>query len=235
MKAFVKPASLLSATLSLSAGSAHAAVLAATDFDGRTASGPTASNLNWTLNGLDDPGSITNDTANLFDGSTITQNNFTPGTNVGNNNSSWIADVAVTVADGFVVTLEDVTFNAVSINGGQALNVNRRNDYRVSLISPSNVTLETIDMADVVSGTTATPQQPQVTIDFADVLLALPGTYTLRIQAGDFLGANETGNHTGLDNLSINGTASPAVVPEPASVVLLAAGGLLLVGRRRRA
>ena len=211
------------------AGMGHAAVLASTTFDGRTATGQTASNLNWTLNGLDDPGSLTNDTANLFNTTTIVQNNFTPGVNVGNTNSSWIVNVSLTVSTGYTVTLEDVTFNAVSINGGQALNVNRRNDYRVSLIDPGMTTLQTLDAIDMVSGTSASPNQPQVTIDFADVVLGA-GTYTLRIQAGDFLGGNETGNHTGLDNLSINGTA---VIPEPSAALLGTLGGLLLLRRRR--
>jgi len=214
----------------LAGSSADAAVIAATDFDGRTATGKTASDLNWTLDGLEDPGDITNDTADLFDTTTIVQNNFTPGVNVGNGNTTWIADVSITVATGYDVILEDVTFNAVSVNGGQALNVDRRNDYIVSLIDPGNNPLETITVPDVVSGSSASPNQPLVTIDFADVALGA-GTYILRIEAGDKsgVGANETGNHTGIDNLSINGT-----VPEPTTLALAGLGLMGIIARRRR-
>lgn len=220
-------------TIALFAASAQAAVLAMTDFDGRTANGPTASDLNWTLNGLEDPGTITNDKANLFDTSTLVQNNFTPGVNVGNGNTTWIADVSITVAADYDVTIEDVTFNAVSVNSGNALNVNRKNDYIVSLIAPDASTVETITVADVLSGTTTTPAQPLVTIDFVDVDLGA-GTYTLRIEAGDKpgVGANETGNHTGIDNLSVNGTATP--IPEPATLALIGLGSMLMFRRRRR-
>lgn len=207
------------------AASTQAGVLASTDFDGRTATGPTASNLNWTLNGLNDPGTITNDTANLFDGSTVTQNNFTPGTNTGNNNSSWIATMTFEVAAGFTVTVEDVTFNGISINGGQALNVPRKNDFTVTLLDPSLAEIDSVTIADTTADATT---QPLITFDLADTVLGA-GTYTLQIRGGDFTGANETGNHTGIDNLSINGTA----VPEPTSLALLGLGGLLIARRRR--
>jgi len=153
--------------------------------------------------------------------------------NTGNGNTTWIADVSITVATDYDVTLEDVTFNAVSINGGQALNVDRRNDYIVSLIAPDNSPLETITVPDVLSGTAASPNQPLVTIDFADVALGA-GTYTLRIEAGDKtgVGANETGNHTGIDNLSINGTAT--LTPEPTSLALAGLGLLSVITRRRK-
>ena len=37
---------------------AHAAVIASTTFDGQTATGNTASDLGWVLNGIDDPGNM---------------------------------------------------------------------------------------------------------------------------------------------------------------------------------
>lgn len=218
---------------SAAVGSANAAVLASTDFD---ASSNVASNvktgLNWTLNGLVDPGDMTalNAASNpqtIFNGSALTQDNFTPGLNVGNGNTFWTTDINITVAAGFIVTLEDITFNGISVNGGQALNVNRRNDFTAFLISPSAVAITDVTVADTVAGAS----QPLVTLDLVDTLLSEPGTYILRIKGGDFAGVGETGNHTGIDNLSINGTAAP--IPEPGSLALLGLGGLLIARRRR--
>lgn len=215
------------ATSVMVAGTSHGAVLASADFDGRTATGATASNLNWTVNGLDDPGSITNDTANLFNTSAVVQNNFTPGINTGNGNTSWIATLTFNVATGFTTTVEDVSFNGISINGGQALNVARKNDFTVTLLDPSLVAIDSVTIADTVADEST---QPLITFDLADTVLGA-GTYTLTIRGGDFTGDDETGNHTGIDNLSINGTAVP--VPEPSSLALLTLGGLAMVRRRR--
>ncbi|MFT5633578.1 MAG: hypothetical protein ACI9SQ_001299, partial [Rubritalea sp.] len=64
------------------------------------------------------------------------------------------------------------------------------------------------------------------------VALTAAGTYTLQIEAGELGGVNETGNHAGIDNLSINGTVAP--VPEPSSIVLLGLDGLALILHRRK-
>ncbi|MFP6666669.1 MAG: hypothetical protein VB876_05115, partial [Pirellulales bacterium] len=54
------------AALLLFVGNANAAIIAATNFDGRNVAGATASNINWTVNGVADPGNITA-SHNLFD------------------------------------------------------------------------------------------------------------------------------------------------------------------------
>ena len=219
------------------ASGVQAASLASTDFNSSTASGNTKSNLNWVLNGLQDPGNMSftrvgGGSPNLFDGNAFVQDIFIPGFNVGNENSSWETDIAVTVAAGFNVTLTDVTFNSVSVSGSQVENVDRRNDYRITVLDPSNTNIASAEQADVIAGTNA--GQPLVTLDFADVVLGA-GTYTLRIRGGDFLGANETGNHTGFDNLSINGIAEPAtVIPSPTAAIFGLAGLGALAARRRR-
>jgi hypothetical protein len=46
------------------------------------------------------------------------------------------------------------------------------------------------------------------------------------------LGNDETGNHTGIDNLSINGIV--AVIPEPSALALLGLGLMGVIVRRRR-
>jgi hypothetical protein len=218
-------------------GSASAAVLASTSFDGRTLPSPnTASTLNWTTNGLDDPGDMAAFNATpgaqaLFDGNALVQDMFAPGINTGNGNTFWTTSVSLTVSGGSTVSLTDVTFDYWSINGGQAQNVERKSDFTVSLLSPTAVVLASVDVVDANSGSTI--GIPTVTAAFASAIpLTLAGTYTLAIKGGDFAGLDETGNHTGIDNLSINGTIG--AVPEPSAIMLSVLGLLTLASRRRR-
>lgn len=229
----------------LASGSASAASLASTNFNGRTVGGTnnsTASNLNWTLNGLDDPGSMKALNAGgadqaIFDGTAFVQNIFAPGLNTGNGNTFWTTDISITVAAGFNVTLTDLTFNSISVNGGQVENVNRRNDYTAFLFDPSSALLTEITVGDTAAGNGGgggPAGQPLVTLDFDDTVLGA-GTHTLRIKGGDFVPPDETGNHTAIDNLSINGTAEIAsVIPEPSTLLLSAFGSLVLALRRKR-
>ncbi|MFN3168764.1 MAG: PEP-CTERM sorting domain-containing protein [Phycisphaeraceae bacterium] len=231
IKSLTLPAGCLAAVC---LGSASADIIASTDFNDSTLGGSNhvKTNLNWTTNGVEDPGDLAafNASANaqpIFDGNSFVQDILIPGLNVGNGDTFWTTDVSLTVAAGFVVTLTDVTFNSVSVNGGQSQNVNRKNDYTLTLLDPSSAVVEQITIADTLAGTAA--GQPLVTFDFTDVALSTPGTYTLRIKGGDFTGLGETGNHTGLDNLTVNGV----VTPEPASLTLLGLSGLIFVRRRR--
>ena len=225
------------AAFSLGAISANAAVIASTNFDGRTltASDTTATSLIWTINGVANPGNMVSLNASaaglaLFNNTTLTQNMFAPLLNTGNGDTFWTTNVSLTVSPGNTVTLTDVTFNNWSINSGGNANDDRRNDFTVSLISPSAATIATVDITD--SAFFISTGSPLVTATFTSpMLLSDPGTYTLRIKGGDFLGANAGGNHTAIDNLSINGTF--AAVPEP-SAALLGGLGLLALLRRRR-
>lgn len=211
--------------------------MAATDFDGHTLPSPnTAGALNWTLSGLDDPGDMAAFNATgapqaLFDGNATVQNIFAPGINVGNGNTFWTTEVSLTVASGFSVTLTDVTFDYWAVNGSKAQNVNRQSDFTVTLIDPSSSVVEAVDIVDALNGTGVSPGAgtPVVATFTTPRALTLAGTYTLEIKGGDFLGNDETGNHTALDNLSINGD----VVPEP-SALLLGGLGLCALLRRRR-
>ncbi|MFN3168765.1 MAG: PEP-CTERM sorting domain-containing protein [Phycisphaeraceae bacterium] len=195
----------------MTSSASYAEQLAFTDFNDSTlgTSNNIKTGLNWVLNGLDDPGDLIALNAGggnqaIFDGNSFVQDIFIPGLNVGNGDTFWTTDVSLTVAAGTSVTLTDVTFHSVSVSGGQAENVNRRNDYTLTLFDPSSAIVEEITIGDTVAGTAA--GQPLITFDFEDVALSAPGTYTLRIKGGDFVDPNETGNHTGFDNLSINGT-----------------------------
>lgn len=196
------------------ASAVEAETIAATNFDGRTLpSSNTASNLNWTLNGVEDPGDMAafrdgGGAQALFDANSTVQNIFAPGINTGNGNTFWTTEVALAVAEGASVTLTDVSFDYWAINGGQVQNVNRRSDFTVTLIDPSLSEVEAVTVADVLNGTSASPGAgTPVSVTFTSpVPLTDPGTYTVVIKGGDFTGSNETGNHTAIDNLSINGT-----------------------------
>lgn len=230
-------AAITGIALALAATQSQAAtVIASTDFNGRTVSGNTASNLNWTINGVLDPGDMTATyagTPTLFNSQALTRNMFAPAWNYGNNGGNWTTNVSITVAPGFNVTIEDVTFDYWALSGGEAQNVNRVADFNVTLFNPSSVAVGGIfTVNDILNGTPATPGVGSpVTATFTPVALTEIGTYTLRIEGGEFGGINETGNHAGIDNLSINGTVS--VIPEP-SAALLGGLGLLALLRRRR-
>ncbi|MEN8784362.1 MAG: hypothetical protein ABF379_08370 [Akkermansiaceae bacterium] len=206
------PAAVLIALLPV--GSLQAEVVASTTFDDRTLSevnvaDDTASNLNWIVNGVQDPGSMSSFNAagnglRLFNAQPDVQDIFAPGINTGNGNTFWTTAVNLTVLPGTSVTLTDITFDNWSISGAQVQNVNRRSDYTFSVIDPSGATVASVDVVDSLSGTGV--GVPTVTATFeTPVPLTDPGTYMLGIKGGDFLGANETGNHTAIDNLSING------------------------------
>jgi hypothetical protein len=219
-------------------GSASAAVLASTNFDGRTLpSANVASSLTWTTNGLDDPGDMAafNAAASsqaIFNGNALVQDMFVPGINTGNGNTFWTTSLNLTVASGSTVSLTDVTFDYWSINGGQNQNVVRGSDFTLTLKDPSDAVVGSVEVLDTLSPN-GTGGIPVVTMTFpTPVDLIALGTYTLEIKGGDYSGDDETGNHTGIDNLSINGTV--AAVPEPTAVILSALGLLSLAARRRR-
>lgn len=195
--------------------SADADVIAATNFDGRTLTevniaNDTATGLNWTFDGVQDPGNMTvlNAAGNglaLFNDNDLVQNLFAPAINTGNGNTFWTTTVNLTVSAGSSVTLTDVTFDYWFISAAQVQNVNRRSDFTLTLIDPSGTIVASVDVADVLSGTAA--GVPTVNVPFdAPIALTAPGPYILEIKGGDFLPADETGNHTAIDNLSINGT-----------------------------
>lgn len=238
----MKPSPLALATtsvLALSATALNAAVIASTNFDGRLVSpSNTATNLNWTTNGVSDPGNLAafqwgGAVQAVFDTTSLVKGMFVPGLNVGNAGTdetrSWTTTVPLTVTPGYTVTLESVSLDYWAINGGQAQNVTRNSDFVATVFSPSLAVVGEASLADVLNGATPGSGTPVVLTFASAIALTDPGTYTLRIRGGD-IDNDETGNHTGIDNLSIGGT----VIPEPSAVGLLGLGLLGLTARRRR-
>lgn len=189
-----------------------AEVIAFTDFDDRTVNGNTATDLNWTTNGVEDPGDLgafefEGGEINLFDNSPDNEGSFVPAINVGNGDTSWTTTVALTPSPGSSVTVEEIAFDYLSMSAAGVINVSRRSDFEVTLLNPEGDSLASARVAEVVSGFNVAPVIAAVSLPLdTPVTLTQPGTYQLVIRGGDFLNENETGNHTGIDNLSINGT-----------------------------
>lgn len=225
---------MLSFTSLTLTGSYGAFVIASTNFDGRVLSPTnTATELNWTVSGVSDPGSIAAFQANgtteqsLLDNTSLTQNMFAPALNTGNGNTFWIADVALTPTGDPTISVTDVTFDYWALGGNGTQNPDRLAGFDVTLFSPSSVSLGTI-YAQANNGTnTSSGSGTPVTLTFpSPIALSEPGTYTLRIRGGD-IALDVTGNHTAIDNLTING------IPEPSSAVMGVIGLLALLRRRR--
>ena len=187
-------------------------VIASTTFDGRTVNANTAENLTWVTNGVADPGTMNAKQfgagpINLFDATPDVQDRFVPGINTGNGNTSWVTTVNLNAIPGRTVIVENVTFDYVAISGAQVINVSRRSDFEVTLLDSSGTIVASGSISEAASGFNLNPVIAPVSIDLdRAVTLLQDGTYSLVLRGGDFLDQNETGNHTGIDNLSINGT-----------------------------
>lgn len=211
---------------------AGSAIIASTDFDGRSFISPnTAGNLNWVVNGIADPGDISvirtdnNNPVGLFGANALVQNIFAPALNTGNENTSWITEIPLTPLPGSIVPVREVRFDFWAINAGQVQNVDRWSDFVVTLLDPSSNVLESVSIENVVNGTGVSPGAgTPVSLPFNTDLTG-PGSYTLRIEGGNIF-ANYTGNHTAIDNLAI-------ITPEPGTGALLLLGILGILRRRR--
>ncbi len=196
-----------------------------TDFDGRTVSGSTASNLTWITNGVADPGDLTAmmNPDGLFD-TADAQNRFAPDRNI-HSEGAWLVDVPVSVGSA-AIDLGTVSLDALIYNNAGALQgVARDLDLTVSLL---DATMMTIDLDTVTNifpgGGSVSPNPRPVSFDLSGNTLAANTDYFLRIDAF----GQGPGNNAGIDNLAVEGTIQEgAVIPEPSSLAtfLLAAAG----------
>ncbi len=236
----MKPAFRAVAALSfslLACAAANAAVVLSTDFNGRTVSGATASNLNWTTNGVADPGSLTavrtaagTPGAALFD-TAAAANRFAVDLNV-HNESDWQADVALLVLGGTQIDLGLVNLDAYIFNNAGALQPEYRDlDMTVQLLDATQSVLDQVSILNIYPATGGPVLQPRsLSFDLSGNTLMANTTYTLRL-----MGQGEgPGNNSGIDNLTINGTVRAVPEPTTAALVLAALAGLGVAGRRRR-
>lgn len=217
----------------------QADVLVGTDFVGRSVSSLTASNITYTTTGVDDPGNLlavenemngvrdtTTENGGLFD-TAAAQGYFALDLNV-ENEDGWYFDVPLTFAAGTVelnITTLGLSINHFNNAGDAQTNISPRSDYRADLIGSVSGVVATDNAANQGG---AYPSGPyNVPLDLT-ATLSDSETWTLRIFAVYVAGA---GNNVGFNGFELNGTA---VVPEPASLLLISLGGLALIRRRLR-
>ena len=223
------------------AGNAEATVIASTTFDGRTVVGNTASGLNWTVNGVADPGALTA-SHGLFDSTADAKNLFAVQRNLltapPTNGGPWTVDVALKVGSS-AIQLSLVTLDAyIFSNSGNFQTTSRDLDLKIDLLAFASSTppIATRFANDIYPNNgTITPalpaSAPSVTFDLTGNTLAANTNYILRLTASK---NSEFGNNAGIDNLVINGS----IVPEPTSMTIWGLGLMAVCGygwRRRRA
>lgn len=178
--------------------SANATIILATDFNGRTVSGNTASNLNWTYNGISAPGDLSAD-FNLFTTSQASDL-FVVDSNIVNE-SPWTVDINLNVLSEGLSQLI-LTFDAfIFSNLGLPQGVQRNLDLTATLFDSSNSIVSSISLADIYANSggflSSMPNGSSVEFDFIGASLLANNTYILRI----FAEGQGSGNNAGFDNL----------------------------------
>lgn len=188
---------------------AHGISLVSTDFTGRTVAGNTASNISWTVFAVADPGDLTavdvNSTGSLnglFDTANA-QGHFAPDLNTGNE-GPWSTATALSL-NVPSITVEEVVIDWQHFNNsGNFQGVNRSVDWTVNIVGSASGTIASA-AANNINGTSGVE-----TIAFGSpVMLSNDETYNVVVQA---TGSNGTGNNTGLDGLTINGSIPSAII-----------------------
>ncbi len=205
--------------------------LVSTDFDGRTVSDATASDIIWETNGVETPGDLTavpvggGPFGGLFDTDNA-QGHFAPDRNT-DNEGPWSVDIPLNLlASELVVEEVELDWQFFN-NGGSFQTANRTTEFTATLIGS--------DSGEIGSAAvTVTGISGLDSIRFSGGLtLTDTESYTLQIVADGVA----PGNNTGLDGIRVLGTVSTGVIPEPGSLALwsliaCSCPGLVLRGRR---
>lgn len=235
MKIISRTAGAWPAALLLSfAPAAWGATILEVDFDGRTVSGNTASNITYITNGVADPGDLSafnasnGDPVGLRD-TFYLANAFAPNINTGNV-GQWTVSIPLTL------TLPELTIEQVILDGvmfnAQGANQQEPRSTRINVSFVGSISGE-IAFQETATNDTGGPQPlpgewiSPVIYDFTSAPLVLHNTETWQMvitTAGSIGG----GNHTGLTHIEVTG------VPEPTSLTALSLGGLALLRRQRK-
>ncbi len=230
---------LVAATLLSTSITAHATVIASTDFDGRVVNGDTAQNLTWVTSGIANLGDLTAypvgsipQVFTLFD-TPDTQDKFAADRNI-NDEGDWAVDLDISVLSGNDISLSTIDFDSFIVNNnGADQPVQRLLNVSLDILDSGQTSLFSDSILNVfnpggalVNGTTES-----LSFDVSSVILSAGLDYTFRITSfGDL---NVSGNNAGIDNLVVNGELSPVQASGPAMLGLLMLGGLSLVARKK--
>jgi hypothetical protein len=218
--------------IAFTATSAQAAVILADDFADRSLAGNTATFGSWnTVDGIDTPAASLS-----FDkGGTTTAASFfgvNPGEIDVNNNmtadgwdTSFVLDLDASTAS-IALTSMVIDIRLTNGSGGAQTTGSKSGRMVVELVGSSSGSLGTVD-----PGNSGYPTVEYTrTLDLTG-LPTLDGseTYTIILKAR----GTGYGHHKSLQAFELSGDITP--IPEPATMSLLALGGLAMLRRRRRA
>jgi hypothetical protein len=204
------------AAVFLSATATHAAVILSTDFDGRSVSGATASNITYVIDGVQKPG---NWTAVPNDAGSVSLFNTTDATNrfaVADNPANWTVTLPIILAagvdsivlDDIVLTVESFTNSGASKAGTDTATANYVtvelwNETTSTQIVQQQLGQATGPLRSLWTGTST---------DFDGIALAAGSDYSIRLNTA----GSVSGNNTGFREFTVNGVVP---VPEPAGLV----------------
>jgi len=228
-----KTLSLTAAAL-LTAASADAAVIAATDFNTATkpGTGDTMTGIVWTGDDLVNVTPSTSASYALLDGDAgftpkgfqkdageFGATAFAPKINI-QNEADWAATFTFDLNNGYFGTVTEISFDYQALTNAGA---NQSSGRAVPIFVTVNG-----NAFDVTKSTSSGSSSG--TLTFAGSENLTTGTNTVTISTD--LYTDSLGWNLGIDDLEISGDIE---VPEPGSLALLGLGGLLIGARRRRA